>query len=455
MNTELNRSRHGQAQRVLIQKIKFMSAISRLPKSLFTGAALLALSGAVFGQFTPQGGEFSILGALKGDQVLPSLSLSPNGGCIIWQDNFIDRKGGGVGGSLLNSSFDASPTFRVNKVVTGIQLKPKVQLLADGNTIFVWQGSVTLGGRPQIYARFANGGAKNAGAYGSNFYTGDILVNTYTADQQVDPAVAALPDGSAVITWSSYEQDGSMWGVYARRLSPKGTAMAEKKGASTKQFLVNQYTTFNQRNPEVAALANGNYVITWISEQETSPKGFDVYARIFADSGLPVTGEIQIDSASNICAAPSVAPQNDGGFTVVWAEKDAMVLSNSWDVWGRSFSAAGTPEVNDATGTANAFRINTYLYGDQYLPKIAAGPSGSLVVWTSLGQDGSHEGVYGRYLAGGSLIPGPEFRVNTTTAGQQMHQAVAWNGNQFLVVWTGFSGASGFDLYGQAYYIKP
>jgi hypothetical protein len=447
MNTELNRSRHGQAQRVLIQKIKFMSVISRLPKSLFTGAALLAISGAVFGQsVTPQGGEFSILGALKGDQVLPSLSLSPNGGCIIWQDNFVDHKGGGVGGSLLNSSFDASPTFRVNKVVTGIQLKPKVQLLTNGNTIFVWQGSVTAGGRPQIYARFANGGAKNAGAYGSNFYTGDILVNTYTADQQVDPAVAALPDGSAVITWSSYEQDGSMWGVYARRLSPKGTAMAEKKGASTKQFLVNQYTKFNQRNPDVAALGtNGNYVITWISEQETSPKGVDVYARVFADSGIPLTDEIQVSSGSNICATPSVAATNsDGGFTVVWAEKDALVLSNSWDVWGRPFSAAGTPE-------ATAFKINTYLYGDQYLPKIAAGPWGSLVVWTSLGQDGSHEGVYGRYLAGGSQLSGPEFRVNTTTAGQQMHQAVAWNGNQFLVVWTGFSGASGFDLYGQAY----
>jgi hypothetical protein len=229
--------------------------------------------------------------------------------------------------------------------------------------------------------------------------------------------------------------------------------MAEKKGASTKQFLVNQYTTFNQRklnqrNPDVAALGtNGNYVITWISEQETSPKGVDVYARVFADSGIPLTDEIQVSSGSNICAAPSIATNCGVGFTVVWAEKDALVLSNSWDVWGRSFSAAWTPE-------ATAFKINTYLYGDQYLPKIAAGSTGSLVVWTSLGQDGSHEGVYGRFLAGGSQISGPEFRVNTTTAGQQMHQAVAWNESQcqFLVVWTSFAGASGFDLYGQAYY---
>jgi hypothetical protein len=126
-----------------------------------------------------------------------------------------------------------------------------------------------------------------------------------------------------------------------------------------------------------------------------------------------------------------------------------MVATNGWDIWGRAFSASGSPE-------GAAFRINTHLYGDQYGPKIAAGPSGSLVVWTSLGQDGSREGVFGRFLAGGTQASGAEFQVNTTWISQQMHPAVAWNGvDHFLVVWTSFVGASGFDLYGQAYIMNP
>jgi hypothetical protein len=522
-----NQRRHGQTQSVLIQNIKNMFAIFRVPKSLCVGGALVAFSTALFGQtnytislsaspsgdgavggagtfaagstntvtatnsngyaftdwtsnnvvastspdytftlntdvvlvanFVPnplasQGPEFSILGSLPGDQVWPSLSLSPSGGCIAWQDNWIDRKGGGIGASLLDPSFNAGHPVRINKVVTGNQFKPQVQLLANGNIIFVWQGSVTAGGKPYIYARFAKNSARGATTYGTNFYTSDIQVNTFTADQQIDPAVAALPDGSAIITWASYGENGSgsMWGVYARRLTAAGKAIAVDNGGSTKQFLVTQYTDYNQRNPAVATLAGGNYVIAWVSELERSvvSNSVDIYARIFTPDGVPVTDEIAVNSGTNVCDSPAVAPLNDGGFTVVWAQRDAVVVTNGWDIWGRAFSASGLPEVSD-------FTINTHLYGDQYAPKIAAGPSGSLVVWTSLGQDGSREGVFGRFLAGGTQVCGSEFQVNTTWISQQMHPAVAWNGvDHFLVVWTSFVGASGFDLYGQAYVLN-
>jgi hypothetical protein len=78
-----------------------------------------------------------------------------------------------------------------------------------------------------------------------------------------------------------------------------------------------------------------------------------------------------------------------------------------------------------------------------------------MAVWTSMGEDGDHEGVFGRYLLGGTQVSGPEFQVNTTTISRQMHPAVAWNGNRFLVVWTSFSGTSGFDLFGQMYVLNP
>jgi hypothetical protein len=429
-----------------------MSATFCVPKSLLVGGAFLAFAAAVFGQnsVVRSGGEFSILGAVHGDQVLPSLSLSPSGGCIAWQDNFIDHKGGGIGATLLDGSFNAGRIIRVNKAVAGIQLKPQVQLLANNNIVVVWQGSATATGKPSIYARFATNTAKDATTYGTNFHTLDIQVNTYTKDQQVDPAVTALPDGSAIIAWSSYGENGSdsMWGVYARRLTAEGTVIKAENAGTKKQFLVTQYTSYNQRKPAVAALASGNYVVAWVSEQERGANSVDIYARIFTPDGVPVTDEIPVDSGTNFCDTPSVAALNDGGFTAVWAEKDGVVATNGWDVWGRAFSASGSPEGSD-------FTINTHLSGDQYAPKIAAGPSGSLVVWTSLGQDGSREGVFGRFLAGGTQVSGAEFQVNTTTISQQMHPAVAWNGvDHFLVVWTSFVGSSGFDLYGQAYVLN-
>jgi hypothetical protein len=242
--------------------------------------------------------------------------------------------------------------------------------------------------------------------------------------------------------WSSYKQGGSQWGIFARKLTAAG------KGATAQEFQVNQFK-LSATSPAVATLANGNYVVAWVSDLERSAKSKDIYARIFRSDGVPVDDEFLVNSSNNVCGNPALAPLGNGGFMAAWSEKDAVVYTNGWDVWGRAFSASGMP-------AGKSFRINSHLNGDQYRPKIAAGPNGVMAVWTSMGQDGDHEGVYGRYVLEGKQVSGPEVQVNTTTINRQMHPAVAWNGvDRFLVVWTSFSGSSGFDLFGQMYAPTP
>jgi hypothetical protein len=370
----------------------------------------------------------NLLGSPPGDQVWPALALSGGKGVLTWQDNHVSGgQSAGLGSALLDSSLGAQHIYRVNKVTTGDHIKPQAQILHNGDIIHVWESSVA--GTPDIYARIAKG---------TNFITADVRVNTFLPDQQVDPAVAALPDGGAVVVWSSHGQGGKMWGIFARKLTASG------KGATAKEFQVNQFKV-NATSPAVATLANGNYVVAWVSEQERSAKSKDIYARIFRPNGVPAGDEFLVNSSNNVCANPALAPLGDGGFLAAWSEQDAVVYTNGWDVWGRAFSASGMAAVKD-------FRINSYLFGDQYTPKLAAGPNGVMAVWTSMGQDGDHEGVFGRYVLAGREVSGAEFQVNTTTIGRQMHPAVAWNGvDRFLVVWTSFSGTSGFDLFGQMY----
>jgi hypothetical protein len=108
------------------------------------------------------------------------------------------------------------------------------------------------------------------------------------------------------------------------------------------------------------------------------------------------------------------------------------------------------------------FRINSYLFGDQYQPRLASCANGVLAVWTSLGQDGDREGVFGRFLAGGNQVSGPEFQVNTTTISQQLDPEVEWNGvDRFLVVWSSFAKSpmragvpAAFGLFGQMYLLS-
>lgn len=411
-----------------------------------------------FGQtnyYNPNGTEYAIVGNLPGDQVYPDVAVNPSGGVVVWQDNVTVEGGWGISARQLDGTLSGSlGTFSVNTTnVTGNQQNPRVALLKGGGSVFVWQGGPT--GFQHIYARFRN--STNV------FMTNEFLVNTPTNCYQANPAVTVLNNSNVVVVWSSFDEasSNSMQDVYGQILSPGG----KKIGG---EFIINQYTNFNQRSPAVAALTGGGFVVTWISEQErysgpsftNSSSSFitvsasslpnpsvDVYARLYNASGTAQGNEFPVNADNNPCANAAVSGASDGSFLVVWAERDVVNLSNGFDIYGRVFTN-GT-----STSGASNFLVNTYQYGDQYYPRIAALGLDYLVTWTSLAEDGSREGVYGQYVHNNGSLTGSQFLVNTTTQGSQMQQAVASDGStQFLAVWTSFSGlADGFDLYAQRY----
>ena len=408
--------------------------------------------------FTPQGSEYPITGSLPGDQVFPQVKLNNSGGFVVWQDNATDGDGLGISAQRIDVSLSGTlAPFRVNEQAADDQENPQVALLNNGSAVFVWQGGKY--GFQHIYARFLN--------KDGTFATGDVLVNSYMNSQQINPVVAALSDGSAVIAWSSYEQDGSLQGIFSQRFLASG----EKLG---NEFKVNQTTRLNQRSPSVTALVNGNFVIAWVSEKlravvnnrdesgRNSDRGgggemydVDVYARLFDAGGAPLSNELKLNSHSNVCAHPSASGGADGGFAVAWNERvgrivvDGAVRTNGWDIAARCFDASGVPQGAEQT-------VNVETYGDQFSPKISSLGTDYFLVWTSLGQDGSREGVYGRYLAAPGSFNGDEFRVNTTTISQQFQPAVASDGDRrFLVIWSSFVGGLGsFDLFSQRYAIS-
>ncbi len=419
-------------------------------KTLFCWCLAVTAPALLLGQssYAPQGGEYAIAGSLLGDQVHPQVSLKSSGGYLVWEDNITDGNGQGISALQLDSSFsEVFSSFRVNQIGAGDQERPQVALLNGGGAVFVWQGG--LQGFQHIYARFLS-------PTNTWLSTNDVLVNTFTNSFQINPAVAVLTNGNVAVVWSSFNQQSSnsMFDVYAQLLTPAGVKIGG-------EFLVNQFTTYNQRTPSVAALGGGGFVVAWVSEQErliANPAtniyygasqapvpSVDIYARLYAAGGSPVGSEFLVNTSFNVCANPNVAAASDGSFMVAWSQKDTLVPNNSWDVFARPFSSAGTG------GTA--LRENTFLYGDQYAPQLAVIGADYLMTWTSLGQDGSMEGVYGQFLHSDGSPSGGEFRVNTTTISKQMHPAVAADGNgRFLAVWTGFTGVGyGFDLFAQRY----
>lgn len=395
---------------------------------------VLAVPGIVLGQATviPQAIEYPIAGSLPGDQIHPQLALSAPGGFLVWEDNITDGYGQGVSAQRLDSSFSpALAPFRVNVTAAGDQERPRVALLSGGGAAFVWQGGPRSA--EHIYARFLSS---------SNLWlsTNDVQVNSSITGWQLNPALAVLANSNVVVAYGSLNQAAadSMQDVYVQILSPTG----QKVGS---EFLANQFITYNQRTPSVAALSDGRFVIAWVSEQQTADLAVDIFARVFSASGVPAGGEFVVDSTTNVCANPSVAAGAAGGFVITWGQKDRTIVTNGWDIFARSYTSAGS-------GGAIQ-QLNTFVYGDQFAPKISSLPSGYMVVWTSMGEDGSWDGVFGRFLDASGNPSGGEFQVNTTTVGRQIQPAVAADGvGRYLVTWSSFVDPnSGMDLFAQRY----
>lgn len=385
--------------------------------------------------FLRQGSEYPIAGLLQGDQVFPHASFNASGGYIVWHDNATDGDGFGVSARRLKSDLLGNlSVFRVNEIGAGDQQNAKVTLLPAGGAVFVWQGGPQ--GAQDIYARFIRADG--------TFSTGDQRVNTFTAGQQMSPAVAVGSDGNLIIVWSSFEQDGHLLGIFGQWLSPSG----EKIGG---EFQVNQHTAANQRTPAVAALGNGRVAVAWVSERQRGEETVDIYARVLGGGRDGLKNEFLVNTTTNLCANPALAATGEGRFLAAWSEfPTAPEIEKNWDVHVRSFDASGAP-------TSAVLRANAHEAGDQYAPQVAVIGDDYLVVWTSAYQDGSREGVYGRFLTSGLLATSAEFQVNGSTPSQQIHPAVATDGaGQFLAVWTSFvGGRTSFDLLAQRYAPAP
>ena len=169
-----------------------------------------------------------------------------------------------------------------------------------------------------------------------------------------------------------------------------------------------------------------------------------VFLPVVSFAQAPTGPEFQITSAANSSLSPpAVASDASGSVVVVW--ESAGRDGSDYGVAGRRFDASGA-----ARGAE--FQVNSFTSGRQSRPSVASGAAGNfVVVWSSADQDGSGDGVFGRRFDGGGVAAGPDFPVNSSTAGNQDRPAAASDpGGNVLVAWESDDG-SGTGVFGQVF----
>lgn len=269
-----------------------------------------------------------------------------------------------------------------------------------------------------------NSGRKllSAGNYRvANLYD-SFQINDYATNSQDYPSVAGLSNGKFAATWTSFAQDGSYDGIYAKIFNNNGVAISD-------EFRVNNYTFSSQTQPSVAVLSNDGFVITWSSHEQDGSK-YGVYAQIYNNSGYKSGGEFKVNTyVINNQISSKVSGLSNNKFIIVWVSSEGQDGSDE-GVYGQIFN-------NDGTFVGNEFRVNTYTNSYQQEPCIASFSNNNfVVVWSSVYQDGSGNGIYTQIFDSNGVKVGRELRVNQETIGDQNQPSVASLLNdKFVVAW--------------------
>jgi hypothetical protein len=283
----------------------------------------------------------------------------------------------------------------VNQVETGQQLRPDVDIDAQGNFVVVWQDSRT-GDYDIRAARFTAAGARIP-----NEQAPDTLVNTGTDDDQREPRVAVRADGTFVVVWEDDFNNNNVFQIKAAHFPAAATQTPTlaplvwpNQGGATDRT-INQFSDGQQLKPAIAARKDtGDFVIVWEDDRNTN-NVFQIKAAGFDAAGNKklwgpiVSGGQEEDATVNQDErgqqlAPEVSMNVQGHFAVVWEDdrndNDVFQIRATGFNFGDSLTRLGDPQNPD--DEPNDQTVNFNPQGQQREPDVLLSDNDQVfVVW--------------------------------------------------------------------------
>jgi hypothetical protein len=372
------------------------------------GLACFAFAGAVCAQ-QPLGPDLQANTYTTSAQVDAKIAVEPDGGFrLVWSSS------GSTGSDSSDSSiqvraFDAAgeaaePEFQVNQYTPGIQRAPVVAIDDDGEFTVVW-ALVGPGTPTNEVGAVGRRLAADSAPLGAEFTVAtSSLYSSF-------PALAGRPDGSFVVVRdSNYVVEGVV-------LGSSGTPGAD--------FTIGTADEYLGGSSAITLPANG-FIVAWGEVSSLNPDyRSDIRMQRFDESAQPTGDVIDVTGPATPGArfSPEMALNAEGNVLVVW--QDDLNSSGTGDpvysVHGRAFGPAGSP-------LGPSFRISEEsIPGDQRIPRASAAADGSFIVtWQDSptqdlagGDNGSSSGIRARHLAANGEPLAPSFLVNSYVSGNQ------------------------------------
>ena len=334
-----------------------------------------------------------------------------------------------------------SEVVKLDGAASAQDTAPQIATLADGNYIVTWYTS-------------------SGGVYVQRFDdTGVAVGNTVPlalsdSSDNGSPQVTVLDNGGYVVTW--YGETSGDNHIYVQQFDANGTGVTPVVLDSTTGS-----SGLQEFQPQITALANGGYVVTWSEiNYNSSNNDNNTYVQQFDATGARVGSIVVLNGSNNSSTNngsesnyPYVAALADGGYVVTWMEHgNSSGFSADYSVYVQQFTSGGSKV--GATVQLEALHNNTSNDQDE-LPRITAlGDGGYVVSW--MGYSGSDWDVYTQKFNASGVAVGDIVQLQASGGMLDLFPQVTavGAGGEYMVTWYGYnstSGISGFHLYVQKF----
>lgn len=290
------------------------------------------------------------------DQESPVVTGLANGNfLVVWQSNAVDSAGDTI--DIKGQIFDflgnaVGSEFRLNNnFFNDDQFSPEITATADGGFVVVYQDDVGGAGTFDILAdRYDANGSQTAFA---------TTIAT-TTDEETAPVVTAFSDGSYLV---AYEDDGS------------GTSNINGVIVSAGDVVGSEFTigidADDETTPTVDTLSNNSVVVAYLDPNAGDTNDVRVVFEVYNSSGTLIVGERAVTTNGAINREPHVAALVGGGFVLTW--RDPVIDGNSDGIAAAIFD-------NDGNVVLAPFQVNNNTGGSQNEPSVTALEDGGFVI---------------------------------------------------------------------------
>ena len=304
----------------------------------------------------------------------PSITVDDNGPVVVWRD---DR---GTDPDIYLARRNSPTTFSADRLVntdasSTSQVDPDIAASPDGDLHVVWKG--VEGSESDIYLSNSTDGGLT--------FTSDVLVNTdlTSGADQMQPSVAAGADGMVAITWDDNGVPARGWDIQASVRTPDSVAPQRVVGDD-------QVKAF-ESYPDPAVGGSGRMHAVWLDNRRGMPEVYYTFS-VNQGQGWGAVSRVSDGGSDALTLTPDMVVGPDGTVHVVWTDYRNYVPQVYYaNNKGKSNGFNAAVRVDDSPG--NGFALH---------PSVAVASNGSATVAWLDGRDGSSTARISYSIDGGA-----------------------------------------------------